>query len=317
MSALSKVVKSLTKLKFKAAKHAPEIFMYAGIAGTVGATIYACKKTKNVDPILEEHNEAVEELKAEAEEAEMPMADYRKEMAMIYLKTMIKIGRNYAIPFALFIASVASIMHGHNMLRKWYVDTSVALAAVTNDYNNLYDNLVKEVGEEKAKEIKAGIVTEEIEETYTDAKGKEKVRKTEVKRLGNKGSVYTLRWNCDTADAAVRDSESNYSTLNLLIEQMKNNIATRETGHLFWIEAIEFLFGSAGLKKILDERKENGLPCPMVSGWLYDWKNETNPLVDIEVIKDPEIEEGFLVTMIPQGNISELGYDKKDKIAVA
>lgn len=317
MSALSSLAKTLTKIKFKAAKHAPELFMYAGIAGTVTATIVACKKTKNVDPILEEHKEEVEQLKAEVEEAEMPVNDYRKEMALIYLKTLIKLARNYAIPFALFIASVASIMHGHNMLRKWYVDTSVALAAVTNDYNNLYDNLVKEVGEERAKEIKAGIVTEEIEETYTDAKGREKVKKTEVKRLGDNGSVFTLRWNSETADAAVRDADSNYNTLNLLIEQMKQNISVRETGHLFWIEAIEYLFGSAGLKRILDDRKEKGLPCPMVSGWLYDWKNEENPLEKIEWMKDPDVDDGFLIVLIPQGNISELGYDKKSLVNAA
>lgn len=315
MSALKNVTRCLSKLKFRTMKHAPEIFMYAGIAGTVAATVVACKKTEKLPEILDEHKEEVEKLKEVA--SETPMADYRKEMTKIYATTGLKVARNYALPFAMGVLSVASIMHGHNMLRKWYVETSAALAGMTESYNNLYDNLVKEVGEEKAKEIKAGVVTEQIEETVTDSKGREKKVVKEVKKLGDKGSIYTLKWDQDTADEWVNDFEQNWFTVYRRVEQMKRNLETdRETQHLFWIEAVEYLFGSKGLKLILEDRKAKGLPSPILGGWIYDPDKAVQ--INVDYIRNPDENDhnSILVTLIPDGNIQELGVGKKGLVAI-
>jgi len=306
MSALSNVVRCLAKVKFKAIKHAPELFMYAGIAGTVVATVDACKRTSNMPKILDEHEEAVEELKEKA--SETPMNEYRKEMAKIYASTSIKVVRNYALPAAMGLISVGSILYGHRILKRRYVQTSIALSAMTKDYNNLYDNLVQEVGEEKAKEIKAGVVTEEIEEVVTDEKGKEKTVKKTVKKLGDKGSQYTLKWNEDTADEWVKDFEQNYLKVYSRVECLKNNIAVRETHHLFWWEAIEFLFGSRGLKTILKDRESKGLPNPMLAGWIYDYNSCST--INVDFIADPDDPYGILITLIPDGNITEFGKGK-------
>ena len=310
MNALTSLTRSLRKLKFSTVKHAPELFMYAGIAGTAAATVMACKKTKAKAQILDEHKEQVDELKERA--SETPMNEYRKEMAHIYATTGVKIVRNYALPGAIGIASVASIMHGHNMLRKWYVDTSVALAAVTNDYNNLYDNLVAEVGEEKAKEIKAGIITEEVEETITDAKGKDKVIKKEVKKLTSKGSMWTLRFDQYFGDIEwVNDFEQNYHKIKMKAAVLENELAVRPTGHLFWIDAVELIFGKAGLKKILDDMNERGLKVPVMCGWIYD--SDKASCINIDFMQDPEPghENDILIVLIPDGNITELAVKPK------
>lgn len=307
---ITNVLKRTTNLfklaKFKAGKHTPEIFMYAGIAGTVTATVIACKKTQNMDQILEDHKDEVEELKTQASEEDMTMNEYRKEMTKIYATTAAKTIRNYALPFGIGVASVASILHGHNMLKKWYVDTSLALTAVTNDYNNLYDNLVAEVGEEKAKEIKAGIVTEEIEEVEVNSKGKEKIVKKEVKKLSGKGSMYTLPWNELLADSWKADLEINRFELEGRFRTLNNSIAKRCTGHLFWWEAVEFIFGTKGLKLILDDFKRRGIAVPMQAGWLYD-PEDAGPTIVWECVPDPEDKYSWLITFIPNKNIYEFG----------
>ena len=295
----------LRAAKFKAGKHAPEIFMYAGIAGTISATVIACKKTKNMDQILDEHKDEVEKLKEDALEASMTMNEYRKEMAKIYGLTAVKTVRNYALPFGIGVASVASILHGHNMLKKWYVDTSLALGAVTQDYNNLYDNLVKEVGEEKAKEIKAGIITEDVERIETNSKGKEKVVKEKQKKLTDKGSSYTLRWCEELSDGWKNDLELNEFEIRNRFKVLENNIAVRDTGHLFWWEAVEFLFGSKGLKLIIDDFKRKGIAVPMMAGWTYD--PEKCIQIGYDMIRDPESPTDFLIILIPDKNIYEFG----------
>lgn len=302
MRSLTKLARSLSKVKFSASKHAPELFMYAGIAGTAVATVIACKKTAKVEEIIDDHKEQLKEIKDNA--SEIPMNEYRKEIAKVYATTGLKVTRNYIFPAALFTVSVASILHGKNLYKKWYVDTSAALAAMTADYNDLYDNLVEQVGEEKAKEIKAGIITEEIEETVVGKNGKEKVVKKKVKRVIDKGSYWTLHYNKDTADEWVNDMEINYSILKGKVGQMQNNIAVRETGHLFWWEAVEYLFGSRGLKVILEDFKEKGKKAPVLCGWLYDPRRTVQ--INIDYVYNPETKADFLITMIPDGNIYEL-----------
>lgn len=305
---LKNTTKMFAKLGFKASKHAPEIFMYAGIAGTVTATVIACKKTEGMNNILEDHKGEVTKLKEEAETTEMTMSTYRKELTKVYATTAAKTVRNYALPFALGIASVGSIMYGHHMLRKWYVDTSIALGAMTKDYNNLYDNLVAEVGEEKAKEIKAGIITEEVEEVEVNSKGKEKVVKKEVKRLSDKGSSYTLHWNEYFSDNWRNDYEMNVTEIMLRMNSLNVNIKNRYTGHLFWWEAVEFLFGTQGLKKIIDDMKRRGIAVPMMAGWVYDPNlGEDDRQVPFEVILEPGTKSDVLLTLIPNKNIYEFG----------
>ena len=303
MKVTKNALKLLSKGKFMLAKKAPEIFVYAGIAGTVVATVSACKRMKDVDEILEEHKDEVQKLKDEA--SVTPVNEYRKELTKIYVTTAAKTVKVMAFPFALGLVSAGSIIHGKNLYRKWYVDSSAMVAAVTSDYNKLYDNVVKEVGEERARELKYGIENTTIEETTVNEKGKEKTTKKKAKVVGDSGSNYILRWNADFADEWVDDFESNYHRVSLLVASMESFIANRETHHMFWIEAVEQLFGSRGLKKIIDDRKKNNLPVPIMGGWIYD--PEKAKSINIDFMKDPESKSDVLICLVPDGNISELG----------
>ena len=300
---LKGLTRAFGKVKIKAIQKAPEIFMIAGIAGTVTGTVIACKKTKNVEGILEEHKQEVEELKSHA--SETPMSDYRKEMAKIYATTGFKVVRNYALPGSIMLASVGSILYGHRILSKRYATTCASLAAMTKDYNNLYENVKKEVGEERAKELKYGIETETVEEEIVDKNGKVKKVKKEVKKVGEHGSSFVLRWNANTADEWVNDIETNMMTVNARKGMLENRIATRETGHLFWWEAVQELFGSKGLNKVIKDRKAKNLPVPILAGYLFDPDKSEN--VPIDVYPDPENESGLLISIIPDCVITELG----------
>ena len=313
MSALTSITRCLRRLKFRTIKHAPELFMYAGIAGTVVATVSACKKTSNMPQIAEEHEAEVKELKKRA--SETPMNEYRKEMATIYMHTGVKIVRNYAMPAAIGIVSVGSILYGHRILNRRYIATSVALTAMTKDYNNLYDNLVAEVGEERSKEIKAGIISENVEETFTDVNGKDTTVVTTKKKLSGKGSMYTLKFDAEHTDYWVQNFEQNYFTVSARAAELESSIANRETGHEFWLEAVEFMFGTKGLKKILDDFKEKGISVPTLAGWIYDPERAKN--INIEYMADPEDPYSVLVVLIPDGVINELGVGKKGLKAIA
>jgi Tfp pilus assembly major pilin PilA len=206
-------------------------------------------------------------------------------------------------PVSIGIISVGSIIHGKNLYRKWYVDSSAMAAALATDYNNLYDNVVKEVGEDRAKELKYGIETQTVEERTVNDKGKEKVTKKKAKVVTDAGSGYILRWDSEFADEWVDDFESNYYRVGLILSSMESYIAARETHHMFWMEAVEQLFGSRGLKKILEDRKAKGLSIPYMGGWIYD--SEKAKSINVDIMREPGT-SNILICLIPDGNIAEL-----------
>ena len=52
-----KLTQTLNKLKFKTVKYSPQILMYAGAVGVVGAGILACKSTLKLTSVLEKSKE--------------------------------------------------------------------------------------------------------------------------------------------------------------------------------------------------------------------------------------------------------------------
>ena len=299
---LKTLVKSLSKVKLKAAKHAPEIFMAAGIVGTCAATVMACKASKNVDDIVEEHKEEVEEIKAEA--SETPMNEHRKKLFKAYAKFLGKLIKNYGKAAAVLIISIGAILYGHNMLRHWYVDMSAIAASALQDNKKIYAALEQEVGKEKAMEILNDIHHERVEETVVDAKGKEKILKKDRATVGPNMSQFTIRYNQQTADTWVADWDRNEYTILREYEFLVNQFETKETGHMYWIDAVEYMLGNRGLKMVLDERKRKKLPNIVQMGWIYN--PEMTNQFQFKYMRDPENDYGFLLTFIPEGNITEL-----------
>lgn len=180
---MNKVSGSVHKIGFELKKHSPEIFIAVGVVGTVASAVMACKATTKLSDILEESKEQIdaiheapqkEELKDKYDEDMM-----RKDLALVYFQTGVKVAKLYAPAVILGTLSITSIVASNNILRKRNVALAAAYVTVDKGFKEYRERVVERYGEQVDYELTHNIKTKEITETVVDEKGKEKqVKKT-------------------------------------------------------------------------------------------------------------------------------------------
>lgn len=183
---MNKMSGTFNKVGFQLKKHSPEIFVVAGIVGIVASTVLACKATLKVDKVLDETKEKMEKVHESAEKGCTAMGedyseeDKKKDTAIIYAQTGVKLAKLYAPAIAMGTLSITSILASNNILRKRNAALAAAYATVDKSFKEYRKRVVERFGKEIDRELKYNIKTEKVTETVTDEEtGKEKkVKKT-------------------------------------------------------------------------------------------------------------------------------------------
>lgn len=68
---LEKITRLANRAGLKIKKHAPDILLVAGVAGTVASTVMACKATLKVTDILDESKEQLDQIKKVASDKKL------------------------------------------------------------------------------------------------------------------------------------------------------------------------------------------------------------------------------------------------------
>lgn len=260
---MNKVSGSVHKIGFELKKHSPEIFIAVGVVGTVASAVMACKATTKLSDILEESKEQIdaiheapqkEELKDKYDEDMM-----RKDLALVYFQTGIKVAKLYAPAVILGTLSITSIVASNNILRKRNVALAAAYATVDKGFKEYRERVVERYGEQVDYELTHNIKTKEITETVVDEKGKEKQVKKTVEvadpTVTNEYVKYFTRTNPywdDTPDYVEMflRAQQNYANDRLKIEKALT---------------LNDVYDSLGFQKT---------KAGMVVGWVLDENNE-------------------------------------------
>lgn len=260
---MNKVSGSVHKIGFELKKHSPEIFIAVGVVGTVASAVMACKATTKLSDILEESKEQIdaiheapqkEELKDKYDEDMM-----RKDLALVYFQTGVKVAKLYAPAVILGTLSITSIVASNNILRKRNVALAAAYATVDKGFKEYRERVVERYGEQVDYELTHNIKTKEITETVVDEKGKEKKVKKTVEvadpTVTNEYVKYFTRTNPywdDTPDYVEMflRAQQNYANDRLKIEKALT---------------LNDVYDSLGFQKT---------KAGMVVGWVLDENNE-------------------------------------------
>ena len=172
-----------TKLKLK--KYSPEILVVSGIVGAITSTVMACKSTTKISSVLEEPKKELDRIHECMEDEEFKNEhdyteeDGKKDLAIVYTQTGVKLAKLYAPSVILGTLSITAILAGHNILRKRNVALAAAYTVVDKSFKDYRSRVIERFGSDLDKELKYNIKAKEIEETVVDGKGKEKkVKKT-------------------------------------------------------------------------------------------------------------------------------------------
>ena len=276
---MTKVSGTINKVGFKLKKHSPEILIVAGVVGTVASAVMACKATLKVNEVLEEAKSDIDEVHVATENKKTKagepydLEDSKKDIALVYVQTGVKIAKLYAPAVALGALSVTSILTSNNILRKRNVALAAAYATVDKGFKEYRGRVIDRFGKEIDRELRYNIKAKEVETTVVDEEtGKEKTVKilkhyvdpTDVSGYARFFEEYTRDEKGNIVKNHCWERNNEYNLIFLKAQQQYANDMLRAKGRLFLNEVYDML----------------GIPrskAGQMVGWVYD---PVNPIGD-------------------------------------
>lgn len=295
---VNSATRTLNRAGLKLKKHSPEIMVTAGVIGVVTSAVMACKATTKAGSIIEEKNSEMAKIHKVAETvdaSEYSEQDLKKDTAIVYVQTGVKFAKLYGPSVALGVVSIASILAGHNILRKRNFALAAAYTAVDTSFKEYRSRVVDRFGKELDRELRYNIKAQEVEETVVDEKtGKEKkVKKTVEVADPNTYSDYA-RFFEDGCNGWSKNPE--FNLMFLKNQQSYANDLLKTRGHLFLNEVYDLL----------------GIPRTQagnVVGWIYDEEHPNGDnfvdfgIYDINKAKNRDFVNGYERTILLDFNV--------------
>lgn len=251
------------RIGFKIKKASPEIMVVAGVVGVVTSTVMACKATTKVNDILEETRKQVDDvhnvLDSDVVSAdEYTNDDAKKDLAIIYTQTGVKLIKLYAPSVIVGALSITGILASHKILKKRNVALTAAYATIDRSFKEYRGRVVERFGKELDRELRYNIKAQEIEEKTVDKDGNETIEKKTVSVVDpNMYSDYARIFD-NGSMGWTKDPE--YNLMFLKLQQNQANDRLRAQGYLFLNDVYDML----------------GIPrtkAGQIVGWIYDKEN--------------------------------------------
>ena len=257
-----KFVSVYNGVKGQVQKHSPEILMGVGVVGVVTSTVMACKATMKLNDILEESKETRDKIK-EVEnnpkyEDKYSQEDAKKDLAINYMQTGMKVAKLYAPAVLLGGASLGCLLASNDILRKRNAALSAAYMTVDKSFKEYRNRVTERFGEEVEKEIRYGIKAEQIETTVVDEDGNETTVTETIKTMDP--NLYSDYARFFDAASPYWQNDPEYNLMFLKAQQQYANDLLRAKGRLFLNDVYDML----GIEKT---------KAGQVVGWVYDREN--------------------------------------------
>lgn len=261
---MSNVTTAFHKAKFQLKKHSPELLVAFGAVSTVAGVVMACKATLKVNDVVDEAKTSIEKIHTAAETGLTPGGqpytpeDSKKELAIVYTQTGVKLVRLYIPAVFALTAGIGCMLTSHGILRKRNAALAAAYAAVDKGFKEYRNRVVEKFGKEVDQELRYNLQQKEIETTVVDENGKEKVVKETVTVVGpDLGSPFG-RFFDETCPDWSKNAEYNRMFLHAQQQWANDKLVTQK-----------YLFLNDVYKALGMDESEAG----QVVGWIYDPEN--------------------------------------------
>lgn len=225
-------------------KYSPEILTAAGVIGTVGSTVLACKATLKVEDILDEAKKksnlinAVHDGEIEVD-AEYTDKDYSKDLLVNRTQTAVKLIKLYGPAISLGALSITAILGGQHILRKRNVAVMAAYKLCEESFNNYRSRVKDELGEEKDRQFYYGITEETVKDKVKSKDGKTKTVTKKVEKTPDHLCSQYARFFDEANPNWDKSPEQNMYFLKMVQNQMNDKLQAR--GHVFLNEVYDAL----------------------------------------------------------------------------
>lgn len=257
------ITRTLARAGLALKQRLPQILLGSSVVCIVGGTVYACKKTLQLNDILEPTKKRIEELHKEKETIETASEDkeYQKEITKVYVKAGLDVAKLYFAPASMIIAGIGMAGMSHHIMVKQNASLAAGFASASTALEAYRRRVKEELGEEVDRHFLTGSTKKEIEVVSKDENGND-ISKTETVEVPEdydlqRISLYSFFFDPSSREW-VKDAYSNRSFL-LRVQRTYNEIL-QSRGYVF-------------LNEILHE-----LDIPVIAegqrvGWWYDPEN--------------------------------------------
>ena len=271
------------KVSIKVKKHSPEILVVSGVVGFVMSGVMACHATTKISTILDEAKhtiDSIHECSSDVSmEEEYTKDDAKKDLAITYVQTGVKLAKLYAPAITIGTLSIVSVLASNNVLRKRNIAIAAAYTAMDKTFKDYRGRVVERFGEEVDKELRCNIKAKKFEKNVTDPEtGKEKKIKATT-NVANPVDDYTMFFD-ETFCAYDETYDYNLSSLRAT-ETYFNNVLTAR-GYVF-------------LNDVFDRLGHPRTKMGQVVGWVYRPEDKSrDSFVDFGIVEtNRETEDGY------------------------
>lgn len=233
-------------------KYRPQILTGIGVTGTVVGVVCACKATRKVDKVIDEHNEKIDQINCNAI-AVNDEKQTNKELTKEYLRFAWDIAKLYGPSVIMIGGAIACNVTSTVELSNRNSGLTAALLAERAINGQIIERIKEKYGDDAAIEIKNGLVKKKTKKTK-DKPSEEYFEKTE----DTKPNDYSFFF----------DEASRYYNKN----------ATSNLNHIIQAERSlnrQLMTSRDGLLSLADVLKALDIPRTKVSTWV-GWKYDPN-----------------------------------------
>jgi len=224
-------------------KHSPEILMGVGVIGTVVSTVMACKATLKAEDVIAEAKEKLEKVKHVNETVDKEKyteLDYKKDLTVVYAQTAVDFIKLYGPSLVIGLSAIGCMLSAHGIMRKRNLALIAAYKAVEQGFGDYRKRVVSELGVDKDRQFKYGIVKDSQVEIVCDENGKEidRIRKDIEIQDPNAYSQYARFF--DEASTQWQKLPE-YNQMFLKCQQNHANDLLHSRGHVFLNEIYDMI----------------------------------------------------------------------------
>lgn len=226
-------------------KYSPELLIGAGITLIGVGTIMACKATLHADDILDDHNDKMSRINetkdmAARKEAVYPEEEYRRDVAVTWVQTVVGFGKLYAPAIGVSALGIGCMLWSHRILSGRVMALGAAYQVVESQFANYRKNVKEAYGEEVDKQMRYGLHKQEVTVTEKDEDGNDITKATDnVAGLDLSEASDYARYFDETNPNWNRDPERNMMFIKTQMAYANDLLNAR--GHVFLNEVYDLL----------------------------------------------------------------------------
>lgn len=320
LALIKKLSPAIDKAKLVLNKKSPEIWLSAGVVCIVGGTIWACKASRKLDEVMDEHDKKIDYLDWQVEQDKkddedfgeksddpndyrITHAEYHKQKVIVKLQTVGELTRMYAPAVILIGGGIGMVVNGHHILNKRNAALLSAYVSLEDSFTKYRGRVSERFGGDVEQELYSGKSYETVTVTEIDENGKKKKTKQQVPVIADGVSPYLAFYDKVSSKEWTTSPTFNHSFL-LAQQNAANDLFMVRTAKMQRQGKRGWLF----LNEVREMLGMDPTPTGAICGWISPLEGEIpegDNYVDFGMTEDSE--NG---TIILDFNCEGMIYDK-------